>query len=356
MQDTNGLAHILKQHLSWDKRRITFFAAMITGIVIKQTVNLSRLKTFLSSICDATSASTYRRAQCLFQHQTFDYDIIARFIVMLFGLSGSICLSIDRTNWQFGKKDINIFMLSIVHEGIAIPVLWRALPKRGNSNCQERMALLARFQQVFPELDIEVVFADREFIGNLWLKWLKDQNIPYCIRFRGNARMTGKCGKPVALKNRFRHLRAGEEEVLHKRVRIYGQSHWLAVRRLGDGDLLAVGSSKKGFGIAAYGKRWRIETLFGCLKSRGFSLEDTHMSDDAKLEKLVALVSIAFCWAYRAGIESHKGLPIKRKSHGRSAASLFQMGLSWITERIFASVNIMNRLPYEVLAVLVRRD
>ncbi|HAT8797519.1 TPA: IS4 family transposase, partial [Legionella pneumophila] len=30
----------------------------------------------------------------------------------------------DRTNWRWGKKDINILMLSVVYKGIAIPLFW----------------------------------------------------------------------------------------------------------------------------------------------------------------------------------------------------------------------------------------
>ncbi len=50
--------------------------------------------------------------------------------------------------------------------------------------------------------------------------------------------------------------------------------------------------------LKLYRWRWGIETLFGCLKSRGFKLEDTHMTDPAKLEKLIFVLAIAFCWAY----------------------------------------------------------
>ena len=31
--------------------------------------------------------------------------------------------------------------------------------------------------------------------------------------------------------------------------------------------------------LGMYRRRWEIETLFGCLKTRGFRMEDTHMVD-----------------------------------------------------------------------------
>ena len=38
-------------------------------------------------------------------------------------------LTMDRTNWQFGKADINFLVL-----GIARPVFWSVLDKAGNSD------------------------------------------------------------------------------------------------------------------------------------------------------------------------------------------------------------------------------
>ncbi|CAM0816742.1 transposase [Acinetobacter baumannii] len=54
-------------------------------------------------------------------------------------------LTLDRTNWKWGKRDINILMLAIVYRGIAIPIVWTLLNKRGNSDTKERIALIQRF-------------------------------------------------------------------------------------------------------------------------------------------------------------------------------------------------------------------
>ena len=41
-------------------------------------------------------------------------------------------LSIDRTTWEFGQCCYNILTIGIVHEGVAFPVLWWMLKKKGN--------------------------------------------------------------------------------------------------------------------------------------------------------------------------------------------------------------------------------
>lgn len=54
--------------------------------------------------------------------------------------------------------------------------------------------------------------------------------------------------------------------------------------------------------ITTYKMHWEIKALFSCLKSRGFNLEDTHLTDLMKLKRLLSVFTIAFCWAYRMGI------------------------------------------------------
>ena len=43
----------------------------------------------------------------------------------------------------------NILMLAIVYRGIAIPIVWTLLNKRGNSDTKERIALIQRFISIF---------------------------------------------------------------------------------------------------------------------------------------------------------------------------------------------------------------
>ena len=87
-------------------------------------------------------------------------------------LFDKVQLTLDRTNWKWGKRNINILMLAIVYRGIAIPIVWTLLNKRGNSDTKERITLIQRFISIFGKDRIVNVFADREFIGEQWFIWL----------------------------------------------------------------------------------------------------------------------------------------------------------------------------------------
>ena len=99
-------------------------------------------------------------------------------------LFDKVQLNLDRTNSKWGKRNINILMLAIVYRGIAIPIVWTLLNKRGNSDTKERIALIQRFISIFGKDRIVNVFADREFIGEQWFTWLIEQDINFCIRVK----------------------------------------------------------------------------------------------------------------------------------------------------------------------------
>ena len=54
-----------------------------------------------------------------------------------------------------------------------------------------------------------------------------------------------------------------------------------------------------------------IETLFGSLKSKGFNLEDTHMTASAKIDRLMSVLAIGFVLSCRAGKAEDKRRPIR---------------------------------------------
>ena len=87
--------------------------------------------------------------------------------------------------------------------------------------------------------------------------------------------------------------------------------------------------------LADYKERWQIETLFACLKTRGFCLEATHLTHPERLEKLFAFLAIAVSWAHLIGEWLHEIKPITLKSHGRRANSLVRYGLDYLMGCLF---------------------
>jgi hypothetical protein len=90
-----------------------------------------------------------------------------------------------------------------------------------------------------------------------------------------------------------------------------------------------------------YKERWQIETMFQAMKTSGFNIKNTHLNNLERLSTLISVISIAFIWAYLAGIDEHeKTAPIKIKKHGRRAFSFFKYGLIKIAHALSNALDI----------------
>lgn len=66
------------------------------------------------------------------------------------------------------------------------------------------------------------------------------------------------------------------------------------MRLIGGDYLIIVTPDYPGFAIRTYAYRWEIETLFSCLKGRGFNFEDTHMIDLQRIKKVDGSIGNCF--------------------------------------------------------------
>ena len=318
----NELSKILNQYFNFHKARCDCLAQLVIAIISVKTVNFTHLAT--AFITKSFPESCYKRIQRFFRFLKFDPFTVAYMLIALFGLKDKkLNLALDRTNWKFGKVDINILMLTIAYKGIALPLTWSLLKKRGNSNTLERIDLIKRILILIGAENIDCLLWDREFIGGEWIQWLDDQGIPFLFRIRNNSLLEG--GFPV--KTLFRRLPFGKK-VKNTKTILWGKKIYLSTRWSYKKDELVTIISNQKFPnpFKLYRKRWEVETLFGCLKKRGFCFEDTHLTHIARIEKLVFVLVVAFCWSYLVGEAKEEEAPIKTKSHGRKEKSIFRYG------------------------------
>ena len=228
------------------------------------------------------------------------------------------------------------------------------MPKKGNSNTHERIQVLNLFLSSFTVERIKFFSADREFIGKKWFFYLLSMNVPFRIRIRENILASNSRGILVPVKNLFRDLKVGEHKILEGKRQVCDVELFVAGLLLPSGEYLILVTDKNpDTSVDDYGQRWEIETLFGCLKSRGFRFEETHMTDPQRLSKLIALLAIAFCWAHITGEWLSDQKPIIIKKHGRKAISIFRYGFDYLREIV---LNIFERYQeFKELVELLRK-
>ena len=173
---------------------------------------------------------------------------------------------------------------------------------------QERIDLMDRFVRLFGSDSIECLLADREFVGDKWLEYLNKLSIEYHIRIRENfwVEIPGN-GQMVKASWLFNNLKINECAFYHKIVRVNGELCYLSASKIINKEnvpelQIIVSFNKPDKAQALYKERWQIESAFKALKTSGFNIEDTHLTDIERVSKLLSLVLIAFAWVYKAGI------------------------------------------------------
>jgi len=206
----------------------------------------------------------------------------------------------------------------------AIPLFFDDLNKKGNSSTKERKQVLQKLLQCIPKDKIEDFTADREFVGEEWFNFLEN-NLSFTIRVKKDDMHV------IALRQ---NLKKGINRVC--------DNLWLVYRPAAGQykeDMYLLTNHNPEEAVQRYKKRWKIEELFGFMKTRGFNLEDTHLTEVEKLETLGYLVSIACLCCLEEGLKITVRFIKKVNS---PVKSILRRGLDYLSKLLFHSGNSVN--------------
>lgn len=344
MTDLRSLERTLSDNLPWNKARIKFVARFLLALFSQRTVNLARLATAFSGA--ASEAAHYKRLQRFLHHFELPYAQVAQFVVRMLGAPGSYTLALDRTNWQVGGVEVNILLLSLVWRDIGFPLVWFVLPHAGNSDTRARITLLEIFIDLFGVPDIQCLLGDREFVGKEWFTFLKTQRIPFQMRLKKDTLVKNGRGQFVPAWRLFTTTRINQVRVVPEARRMWGLELYLSGCKLKHGEwLILVSAQYRDDPATQYAERWGLETLCGALKTRGFNLEDTRLTDEARLSRLFALLALAFTWAFLVGQWQAAVKARKLKKHGYPPKSVFRLGLDLLC-RLVTNLESRDLIPW----------
>ena len=356
MNKVSELNGILSKHFNWHKSRVDCLTQILIALFTVKTVNLCELA--VAMVSKTKVDSRQKRLYRFFAHFEINFTSIASWLFKLFVTDGKkVYIAIDRTNWFWGKSPINIFMLSICFEGIAIPVLWTVLPKDGTASGQEQIGFCQRFVDCFGIDCIEGLLADREFGNKQFITWLNSLKIPFYIRVKGDSMIRIKGKKWREASYVFSDIKPYEVKVFGMRSEVFGGKYYLTASRNERGELMIiVTNTDYKNAVAIYLRRWEIESLFQALKGRGFRFEETHMTYPDRIEKMIAILAIGFAWAHKVGEWRATIKPIRLKKINnqlRPQYSYFRYGLDYIRDAFTGLILDKKRIKkcFEILAL-----
>jgi Transposase DDE domain len=214
--DDRSLYEILYTFFDWHPSRIKTFSCLIFAVIRARTVRIKELANSMPS--DSGIRAKISQIERFFLKQAINHICFGKIILKLSCSKDKIKIAIDRTNWKFGKKNLNFFVAAIVYENISLPIAWLLLDKKGNSSTEERKILLEKVLKIVPKEQIEIILADREFVGEEWLKYLSSREIPFAIRVKKNERIKHENGGMMALGKFFSNMQIDESKAIKTKI------------------------------------------------------------------------------------------------------------------------------------------
>lgn len=336
----------------WKEGLVKNTLLVVALLLEEKTVNLWKLKGSVGKLLgnvETDSRSHYQRLKRWLNSGLTQKGLW----VVLLQASASLltkkskCLIIDGTSWQTGTHTYHFLTLSVLYEGVSVPIFWLDLKRLGISSQWHRKLLLRMALKVLV-LKGKVLLGDREYIGEQWFEWLSKQGLDLVIRLRkGNyEQQIEKPGKRVIRLERQAKARLGR--VVFQKFILQGNEYTyvLMAYRERSGKvafLRLITTLTPAQALKYYGYRYRIESMFKHLKSNGFQLQDLNLKSDHKIRLLMAALVLAYTLSVVYGLARYKRA-IKVKKHGSPEMSLFRFGLDLWQNHLQSFVRFLDAL------------
>ena len=251
-------------------------------------------------------------------------------------------------------------MLSVVYHGRALPLCWLVVRgAKGHFPEQTHRELLAQLKALMPAGATVNFLGDGEFDGTELQSELRAYDWHYVcrtsssilVRSHGVQFQVSALGPP-----RGEYLAVTPAWMTAKQ---YGPVSILALWDAHEQAPLYLVTSLSDLdeAVRLYKKRAHIETFFSDQKSRGFYIHKSHLSEPARLSRLLIATCLAYVWIVYLGVSALQDAWI-RLLHRRERCdlSLFRLGLRLLARCLKDDIPIPEGFvpPVELPVTLIR--
>jgi hypothetical protein len=221
-------------------------------------------------------------------------------------------------------------MLSVVYHGRALPLCWVVVRgKKGHFPETMHQALLVQVQEIMPQGATVTFLGDGEFDGTELQADLRRTDWHYVCRTASNILLSA-CGVSFHVGD----LGPPRGELLALTPAWMTEAHYGPINILAIWEpqyqepiYLITNMPDLDMALAMYKKRAHIETFFSDLKSRGFHIDKSHLSDPNRLSRLLIASCLAYLWIVYLGVCAvHQDWMQRLHRLDRCDLSLFRLG------------------------------
>jgi len=308
-------------------------AMMIAGIVMSKKAQLSEMSSEIPT--DAKDKSVEMRLRRWVKHDRIDGDMIympfARQILNALS-EQELVLVMDGS--QAGRGCM-VLMVGVVYKKRALPIAWLVYKgKKGHTTAKRHIEVLEKVKELLPETAKVILLGDAEYDTSEMLLWLQENTQwSYVLRTSPQIYVATKLGEQaigdISLeKNQvLQYLNVGFTQKTTFKTNLVG---WWSDKYEKPIYLISNLTSKY-LTCRHYQRRYRIENFFSDQKSRGFNIHKSHLSDPARVSRLLVAACLAYIWMILQGLQvmaENKTGCIDRTE--RNDKSVFRLGLDWI--------------------------
>jgi hypothetical protein len=330
-------------------KQVTNWIWVIVGILQSESCHLSQIANYLPMETKAESRVTMLRRWLMNPHVKV-WSFYKKVLDHVFSGWSNVEATIILDGVMFFGDRWQVFRVSLLHGGRAIPLAWTVVEGKGLVKANKLKSMLEKVQRFLKKHVKEVLFlADAGFRDCDWAQLCEELGWNYGIRVACNTHITFSEGTSNRLDvlvpeygNRYFE---NVQLTLQAKLRTNVSVTWTTDKN-GNPEMVAVISNRKACRarLREYSRRMSIEQSFRDDKSGGFDLEHTRLQHAKRVDRLLLSVAIATLWCHELGEFVLKQGEDSRcqvdPSHTRTL-SLFQLGLRWLKRFLATAINVL---------------
>jgi hypothetical protein len=326
------------------------------GAIRAESIVIPKVAEALLEECDAKTPSIERRLERFLSNENIQTEKVwEKFLksVLPAFRKEKLFLVIDLTNF---KEHAQVIYIGILQHSRVLPLCWQVMP--GQTKWDQRLwqsidQLLARIDPYLEKKDCTLI-GDSAFGCYPMVQLCQKYHVDYLFRICGNhtcerwsargellptcavAELVSEPGKEF-----YGHIRLWQDHQI--------ETNLSGVWEEGEEEALLVISHKKACKqrIKEYKKRWRVESTFQDMKSRGWDWEESHVRRLDRVDRLLLVLFLLLWWlAHLAACCIHHGKRDRYDRHDRRDKNIFRLGRLYLLdiERRCRKANNMGNL------------
>ena len=323
----------IKQMIKLDHQgQVVTLAMMITGIVMSRNAQLSVMS---SEIPTKTKEKSIEMRMRRWVKEDMDVEAIYMpFARQIMEALSHIPLVLVMDGSQAGRGCM-VLMVGVLYQKRALPIAWLVYKgKKGHTSSERHIQALKKVLELIPTGSEVVLLGDAEYDTTEMISWMeKNTTWQYVLRTAPQIyAQTSEKNQPI----RDYPLEKGKVFYLKNVGFTQASAVTLTIiswwgSRYEEPIFLVTNMDNPYQACRYYRQRFRIETFFSDQKSRGFHIHKSHLSEPARLSRLLIAACLAYIWMITQGLrviaDGNSSL-IDRTD--RIDKSLFRLGLDWI--------------------------